>query len=98
MGTNQDIKLTIAGRPYRMAVNRTEEETVRKASEILNKAIIEYSKSFEYKDSQDLFAMIALQNVANSIRLEDEKSYREKELEIKLSEIDALLTAHIENI
>lgn len=98
MGTNQDIKLTIASRPYRMAVNREEEETVRKASEVLNKAIIEYSKSFEYKDNQDLFAMIALQNVANSIRLENEKSFREKELEIKLSEIDALLTTHIENI
>ena len=95
MDTNQDIKLTIAGRPYRMAVDRAEEETVRKASEVLNKAIIEYSKSFEYKDSQDLFAMIALQNVANSIRLEDEKSYREEELIIKLSEIDAVLSSHI---
>jgi len=98
MDTNQDIKLTIAGRPYRMAVNREEEEIVRKASEVVNKTIIEYSKSFEYKDSQDLFAMIALQSVANSIRLEDEKSYREKELEIKLSEIDAVLTTHIEKI
>lgn len=98
MDTNQDIKLTIAGRPYRMAVNREEEEIVRKASEVVNKTIIEYSKSFEYKDNQDLFAMIALQSVANSIRLEDEKSFREKELEIKLSEIDAVLTAHIEKI
>ena len=95
MDTNQDITVTISGRPYRMSVERDEEETVRKASEVLNKAIIDYSKSFEYKDSQDLFAMVALQNVANSIRLEDEKSYREKELEIKLSEIDVMLTSHI---
>lgn len=98
MDTNQDIKLTIAGRPYRMAVNREEEEIVRKASEIVNKTIIDYSKSFEYKDNQDLFAMIALQSVANSIRLEDEKSFREKEVEIKLSEIDAVLTTHIDQI
>jgi len=98
MESNQNIKLTIAGRPYRMAVNREEEETVRKASEVLNKTIIEYSNSFEYKDSQDLFAMIALQSVANSIRLEDEKSYRDKELESKLLGIDTLLVSHIENI
>jgi len=98
MDTNQDIKLTIAERPYKMAVDRDEEETVRRASEVLNKEIIEYSKSFEYNDIQDLFAMIALQNVANSIRLEDEKSYKEKELEIKLSEIDAMLTSHINKV
>jgi len=94
MEPNQDIKLTIAGRPYRMSVIREEEETVRKASEVLNKAITDYSNAFEYKDSQDLFAMVALQHVAISIRLEDEKSFREKELEIKLSEIDAMLTSH----
>ncbi len=96
MDTNQNIKLTIAGRPYRMSVNREEEEIVRRASESLSKTIIAYSKSFEYKDSQDLFAMITLESVANTIRLEDEKSYREKELEKKLLEIDAMLTSHIE--
>ncbi|MCF6170305.1 MAG: cell division protein ZapA [Bacteroidales bacterium] len=96
MDTNQNIKLTIAGRPYRMSVNREEEQIVRRASESLNKTIIAYSKSFEYKDSQDLFAMIALQSVANSIRLEDEKSFRERELEDKLLEIDTLLVSHIE--
>ena len=96
MDTNQNIKVTIAGRPYRMSVNREEEEIVRRASESLSKTIIEYSKSFEYKDSQDLFAMIALQSVANSIRLEDEKSFRDKELGDKLLEIDTLLVSHIE--
>ncbi len=96
MGANQNIQVTIAGRPYRMEVVGAEEEIVRKASEIVNKTITEYSKSFEYKDSQDLFAMITLESVANTIRLEDEKSYREKELEKKLLEIDAMLTSHIE--
>jgi cell division protein ZapA len=95
MDKSQNINLIISGRPYRMTVDSAEEETVRRASEVLNQAIIDYSKSFEFKDNQDLFAMIALQNVVNSIRLEDEKSYMEKELEKKLSEIDAVLTSHI---
>ncbi len=98
MATNQNISVSIAGRPYRMAVNREEEETVRRASEIVNRTIIKYSKSFEYKDNQDLFAMVALQHVAESIRLEEEKSYREKEMEKKLMEIDSLLTSHVEKI
>ena len=42
--------------------------------------------------------MIALQSVANSIRLEDEKSYKDKELESKLLGIDTLLVSHIEKI
>lgn len=98
METNQNIKVTIAGRPYRMEVSRTEEEIVRRATEIVNKTITEYSKSFEYKDNQDLFAMITLESVTNSIRLEDEKSYRDKELEKKLLEIDTVLSSHIERL
>jgi cell division protein ZapA len=98
MEPDQDIKLMIAERPYRMTVNREEEETIRKASDVLNKAIKDYSKSFEYKDMQDLFAMVALQYVANSIRLEDQNSYREKDLENKLSEIDAMLTSHFDKL
>ena len=97
METNQNIKVTIAGRPYRLSVNREEEEFVRKAAEYVNQTILDYSKAFEYKDHQDLFAMIALQTSANAIRLEEEKTFREKEMEDELSDIDELLTAHLEN-
>ncbi len=97
METNQNIKVTIAGRPYRLSVNREEEEFVRKAAEYVNQTILDYSKAFEYKDHQDLFAMIALQTSANAIRLEEEKTFRVKEMEDKLSEIDELLSAQVEN-
>ena len=96
METNQNIKVTIAGRPYRLSVNREEEEFVRKAADYVNQTILDYSKAFEYKDHQDLFAMIALQTSANSIRLEEEKSFREQEMEVELSQIDELLSAHLE--
>jgi len=96
MQTNQNIKIIIAGRPYKITINGDEEELVRKAADVLNNTIKKYSQSFEYKDQQDLFAMIALQHVANSIKLEDEKSYRNEEMNEKLSEIDQILSLSLE--
>lgn len=92
MQTKQNIKIFIAGRPYKIAINSEEEELVRRAADLLNETIKKYSKTFEYKDQQDLFAMIALQHVATSIRLEDEKSFKDKEMLEKLSEIDKKLS------
>lgn len=97
MRTNQNIKVLIAGRPYSLEVSKDEEELVRKAAGVLNETIQEYSANYEYKDQQDLFAMISLQHVANSLRLEEEKSFKDEELKQKLSDIDVVLTQHLEN-
>ncbi|PJB56706.1 MAG: hypothetical protein CO098_13260 [Bacteroidetes bacterium CG_4_9_14_3_um_filter_41_19] len=93
MKTNLDIKVQIAGRPYSLSIASEEERVVRKAAEEVSQTIRDYSKAFEYKDHQDLFAMVALQHAANSIRLEEEKSFREKEMKEKLLAIDDLLSA-----
>ena len=97
MQTNQNIKVIIAGRPYSLSVKREEEDLVRKAAEQLNETIKSYSQSFEYKDHQDLFAMVSLQHVANAIRLENEKSFKDQEMEQKLSEIDEMLSRYVDN-
>jgi cell division protein ZapA (FtsZ GTPase activity inhibitor) len=94
-GTSQYIKVMIAGRPYMMNVERDEEETVRKAANLINEMVLKYSKSYEFKDQQDLFAMITLQHVANSIRLESNIQYKDEEMELNLSKIDNLLKNHL---
>jgi len=96
MTANQNIKIFIAGRPYSLSVEKDGEELVRKAAEQLNETIKNYSESFEYKDQQDLFAMVALQAVAGSMKIEEEKSFKDSKLEIKLSELDASLSKHLE--
>lgn len=93
--SSQNIRVTIAGRPYMMSVDRKEEETVRKAANLINDSILKYSKSYEYKDQQDLFAMITLQYVANSIRMESDMTYRDKEMEISLLRINEELKNHL---
>ena len=96
MQTNQNIKIFIAGRPYTLSVVKEEEEIVRKAARVIDETVENYSKSFEYNDHQDLFAMVALQHVASSIRIEEEKSYKDNEMKNKLSEIDQLLLKQLE--
>ena len=92
-----NIRVVIAERPYKMAVAREQEEFVRKATKIVNNTIESYSKAFNYKDHQDLFAMVALQNTTRTVRLEAEKSFRDMEMETKLQELDDILTQHLNN-
>jgi len=89
-----NISVSIAGRPYNLTIERKDEEGVREAVNRVNKAIQEYSDAFEYKDHQDLFAMMSLQFATNSIQLEYEKSFRDKHMLEKLSELDGLLEEH----
>lgn len=98
MGDKINISVVIAERPYKMAVAREQEEYVRKAAKVVNNTIESYSKTFNYKDHQDLFAMVALQNTTKTVRLEAEKSFRDKEMEAKLRELDEILTKHLNNL
>lgn len=90
-----NIKVTIAGRPYKMSVTVEQEEAARKAAQLINETINNFAHSFEYKDQQDLLAMVALQNVVGRLELEKEKNFRDKELEKKLKEIDEVLTVQL---
>jgi hypothetical protein len=42
--------------------------------------------------------MVGLQAVANSLKIEQEKSFKDSKLEIKLSELDVMLTKHLEMV
>lgn len=89
---NLNIKVVIAGRPYKMSVHRDKEEVVRKAATNVNDTIKEFAHSFEFSDQQDLLAMIALQNAVSTLELKKEKDFTEKVMEKKLIEIDEAIS------
>ncbi len=93
-----NIKVDIGGRPYNLTISRDEEEVVRKAAEDVNKTISKYSKAFEYKDLQDLYAMVSLQYATGTIHIENEKSFKEEEMKDKLKEVDEFLSTYLETI
>ncbi len=89
------INISIADRPYKLSVKRSDEEAVREAARIINDRIKDYARAYAYNDKQDLLAMAALQYTVAAVRFEKEVAYRDNNLETKLTEIDAILTTHL---
>lgn len=89
------ITVVIADRPYKLKVNRNEEEGLRRAAKVIEEQMEKYASYFQFKDKQDLLAMVALQFSASSIDLEEQIRYRDNEMLDKLAEIDKVLTDHL---
>ncbi len=89
------INVVIADRPYKLKVKRNEEEGVRKAAKSIEEQMQNYASYFEFKDKQDLLAMVALQFAASSFDFEEQLRYRDNEMLEKLAEIDHVLTEHL---
>lgn len=90
------ITVVIADRPYKLKVDRKEEEGLRRAAKVIEEQIEKYASSFQFKDKQDLLAMVALQFSASTIDLEEQVRYRDNEMLDKLAEIDKVLTEHLD--
>lgn len=90
------ITVVIADRPYKLKVDRNEEEGLRKAAKVIEEQMEKYATYFQFKDKQDLLAMVALQFSASTIDLEEQVKYRDNEMLEKLTDIDELLTAHLD--
>ncbi|MFA8449450.1 MAG: cell division protein ZapA [Bacteroidales bacterium] len=90
------ISLNIADRPYKMVIKKEEEQVIRKAAALINDKVVTYSKSYAFKDKQDLLAMIVLQFASNSIKKETEIDQKTGEVYDRLMEIDAVLSTELD--
>ncbi len=89
----QTLTISIADRPYRLAINsETEEENVRKAARLINDKIKDYSTHYAFKDKQDLLAMVVLQFAAKVLDLELQREMESKKTFEGLLEIDKILS------
>lgn len=90
------ISVTIADRPYRLTIQRDEEEVIRKATIEINKKIKEYSNNFAFNDFQDLIAMVVLEFATKVINFEEDLGSNEKNTSKKLVDLNNLLTNSLE--
>jgi len=86
------ITVNIADREYRLNIDRNKEEEIRNVLSKINESLRKYAENFEFKDKQDLLAMVVLQNAIRNNELEQEVEFQQKQLTGKLEEIDRLLT------
>ena len=89
------ITVEIAGRPYKVTVERAEEEIFRKATKVLAEKLKEYSQSYAIKDVQDALALVALQYTTSSLKYENQLQNSNGKLAEKLTEIDNFLSQNI---
>ncbi len=89
------ISVTIAERPYRLTIQRDEEEVIRKATNEINKKIKEYSNNFAFNDMQDLIAMVILEFSTKVIKFEEDLKGNDNNINNKLVELDMLLSNNL---
>ena len=92
MANELPITITIEGRPYKLTVNRNEEETIRKAAKLIEGQISHYAGNYRYNDKQDLLAMVALHFATFASHEQDEITFATKSLSPILTDIDSILT------
>ena len=85
------ISITVADRPYKLVVEKMQEEVFRNAAKLIDKRIKEYSSSYAFKDKQDLLAMVALEYTVSFLQNEEETKASELLVDEKLTKIDNAL-------
>jgi cell division protein ZapA (FtsZ GTPase activity inhibitor) len=86
------ITVTIADRPYRLKVEKQDEEKVRKSAKTINEKIKAYAETYAYKDKQDLLAMIALQFASFTAEYESEAKLQNDLIIENLTSLEQLVT------
>jgi cell division protein ZapA (FtsZ GTPase activity inhibitor) len=86
------ISVSIADRSYKLAVEKEQEELVRKAVRTIDIRLKEYSNNYAYKDKQDLLAMVALEFTTSYLQAERKNAEKEDHLENRLVTLNTALT------
>ena len=89
------IKVSVAGRIYPLAIERDEEENVRKAVKLINEKVSEFEKNFDIKDKTDLLAMVALNYVPQYLESKDALQKDDKGVIERLEKLDKLISAEL---
>jgi cell division protein ZapA len=89
------ITVHIADREYRLNINREDEEKIRKVVGQINDNLKKYAENFEFKDKQDLLAMVVLENAIRNADLKRQVDFQQMQLEGKLKEIDGVLSENL---
>jgi cell division protein ZapA len=86
------ISITVADRPYKLVIEKENEEVFRRAAKLVDDRIKAYSNNYAYKDKQDLIAMVALEHTIHYLQNERMISEKDTTLANTLIEIDTALT------
>ena len=84
------IRVQVADRQYPLKAQLHEEEYLRKAARLINEKLLGYSKSFSFKDKQDLLAMVCLEFATDALTANNTIQSTDTGLLDKIREIENL--------
>jgi len=87
----QPVTVTILGRKYKLKISSSEEHFLRKAAELIEQQARDYGNRYGHQDGQDLLAMVSLTQITNLIKMQEQRSYVNTDLESRLNAISQLL-------
>ena len=90
------ISVNILDRRYKLRINTAEEEYLRKAAELIDTQARSYGKIYTFQDHQDLLAMVALTQITQLTKIQDNVKFKDTKLMDKLNSINQLLSEHVE--
>lgn len=93
MNNNQEIsiRVQVADRQYPLKAQVFEEEYLRKAAKLINEKLLGYSKSFSFKDKQDLLAMVCLEFATDALTVTQSLHSEDSELTSRLDKLEKIL-------
>ncbi len=95
MSEELSINVNIAGRPYKLSINREDEEKIRIAAKNINEKVKRIQEHFAVKDKQDPLAMAALEictEAAENVEVVESEAWK-AELEAISDKLDAYLNS-----
>lgn len=83
--------VSIMGRTYKLRVAAEDEEALRKAADSIESQARSYGNMYAYNDHQDLLAMVALTQITQLTKIQNNLRYKDTDLAQRLQSIDNVL-------
>lgn len=91
----QPVTVNVMGRDYKLKIGKDDEEYLRKAADLINSQANLYGRNFNYRDHQDLLAMVALGQITEFTKLQALLKHKDDELSLSLTDIDNTLEQYL---
>lgn len=91
----KDIKVIIADRTYKIKVLPEDEDRVVQAAKIIKNRMRELQEAYGAKDKYDYLAMASLLICVELIEKQERSVYENNDIDVRLSQLDELLTDFI---
>ena len=86
------VNISILERVFKLTIDASDEVYLRKAANLIETQVKEYSKAYGHKDNQDLLSMVALSQITQLVKLHEDVRYKDNDMVARLSEMDSFLT------